>query len=574
MTSILGSDWNISSDGINVITENGSIKDYNKVLALALNIDLKEIGSPVLTKELAKQRTSKLVLQIQKIRNISAPKANEDSQAAPRMLKLVLTDGDNHVQAIEITTINSISRNNTPPGTKILINNASVVSGYILLNSNNCTVLGGKVPHLVEKWEIARSIQRNKRGNSPNEDGPPPWVNFGTKIQTGDQDGNFKSLGIKNKEAAKDNSEFELQRQGAIAEASAGAVRKVFGGRVKQNVQPIISNQNRPNKERQEKVKFKGKSLTKEKDVEDKPVRPSEKVSLFAFLEDKLPLSENQTTAKSTSSTESQNNPRNLSLNANKHYEGQNKPYSQQNYHYQNYNQQNYNDKHPAAQNRYEKNNSQQNMNQYSSKPFDKQQSNNYSKYPYHNKQDNSPKPFDKQQSNNYSKYPNHDNQDNINSNPRQYEKPKQSSKVSQGNCNTQKEDQNDLSNNMNKMSLNSQFASRSLRQHLNLGPVKKSEEPSKRNEVVQNSTFNIGDECMAKYWEDGKFYNAVITAITDRTYAVRFKGYGNIEEILKTDCFPVSSSNNKQNYGQNQSNRRYDQNGSVEFRRSNRNYK
>lgn len=81
------------------------------------------------------------------------------------MLKLILTDGDSHVQAIEISAINSISRNHTPPGTKLLINNAKVVSGYILLNSNNCTVLGGKVPHLVEKWEIAKSIQRNKRGN-------------------------------------------------------------------------------------------------------------------------------------------------------------------------------------------------------------------------------------------------------------------------------------------------------------------------------------------------------------------------------------------------------------------------
>lgn len=81
------------------------------------------------------------------------------------MLKLILTDGDSHVQAIEISTINSISRNHTPPGTKLLINNANVISGYILLNSNNCTVLGGKVPHLVEKWEIAKSIQRNKRGN-------------------------------------------------------------------------------------------------------------------------------------------------------------------------------------------------------------------------------------------------------------------------------------------------------------------------------------------------------------------------------------------------------------------------
>lgn len=34
--------------------------------------------------------------------------------------------------------------------------------------------------------------------------------------------------------------------------------------------------------------------------------------------------------------------------------------------------------------------------------------------------------------------------------------------------------------------------------------------------------------------------YNAVITAVTDKTYAVQFSGYGNIEEVLKHDCIPV----------------------------------
>ncbi|KAJ8975219.1 hypothetical protein NQ317_014523 [Molorchus minor] len=277
MTSILGSEWHLSSTGINIVTENGSIKDHNKILTQALNTDIKEIGSPFLTSELANDRTSKIVLQIQKIRNVSAPKANESSQAAPRMLKLNLTDGDNYVQALEISTVNSISRENTPPGSKILLNNAKICSGYILIDSKTCTVLGGKVPHLYEKWEIAKSIQRNNRRVS-GEDGPPPWVNFGCKIQTGNQEGNFKSLG-KNKED-NTNSEFEQQRQGAIAEATSGAVRKVFGGRVKQNVQPITYNP----RDRQDKSRPKSKFVQKEKDMEEKPLKPSDKVSLLRFL--------------------------------------------------------------------------------------------------------------------------------------------------------------------------------------------------------------------------------------------------------------------------------------------------
>ena len=45
---------------------------------------------------------------MQKIRNVSAPKANEESQGAPRMLKLSLTDGHANCQAVEIEQIASL----------------------------------------------------------------------------------------------------------------------------------------------------------------------------------------------------------------------------------------------------------------------------------------------------------------------------------------------------------------------------------------------------------------------------------------------------------------------------------
>lgn len=42
------------------------------------------------------------------------------------------------------------------------------------------------------------------------------------------------------------------------------------------------------------------------------------------------------------------------------------------------------------------------------------------------------------------------------------------------------------------------------------------------------------------------KFYPAVVAAVTDKTYAVQFKGYGNIEEVLKQDCFSAGPSYNQ----------------------------
>lgn len=47
--------------------------------------------------------------------------------------------------------------------------------------------------------------------------------------------------------------------------------------------------------------------------------------------------------------------------------------------------------------------------------------------------------------------------------------------------------------------------------------------------------------------------------ALTDKTVVVKFRGYGNIEEILRSDCLAVAMDNNKH---QNQSDRRYEQNG------------
>ncbi|EDO31882.1 predicted protein [Nematostella vectensis] len=63
----------------------------------AANLDLRQFGLQQIPDELSKGKLTSIkgpiVLQIQKLRNISAPKANEESNHAPRLLKLQLTDG-------------------------------------------------------------------------------------------------------------------------------------------------------------------------------------------------------------------------------------------------------------------------------------------------------------------------------------------------------------------------------------------------------------------------------------------------------------------------------------------------
>uniref|UniRef100_A0A182JZ81 Tudor domain-containing protein n=1 Tax=Anopheles christyi TaxID=43041 RepID=A0A182JZ81_9DIPT len=52
---------------------------------------------------------------------------------------------------------------------------------------------------------------------------------------------------------------------------------------------------------------------------------------------------------------------------------------------------------------------------------------------------------------------------------------------------------------------------------------------------------WKIGDRCLAKYWEDGGFYTAEITDTSKNTFVVHFLEYGNYEEVLKTDCIPIT---------------------------------
>lgn len=46
-----------------------------------------------------------VVVQVMAVRNVSAPKANEESKTAPRMLQLDLTDGQNVCLALEMENI-------------------------------------------------------------------------------------------------------------------------------------------------------------------------------------------------------------------------------------------------------------------------------------------------------------------------------------------------------------------------------------------------------------------------------------------------------------------------------------
>ncbi|XP_043928821.1 tudor domain-containing protein 3 isoform X2 [Protopterus annectens] len=232
--------WYLSEEGIKACTASSEHISLSEISRIALNTDLRTIGAKFLPSDINGGRLEKLegpcVLQIQKIRNVAAPKDNEESQAAPRMLRMQMTDGHTSCTGVEFNCLSKISLN-TPPGTKVkLLGLILVKNGFLLLEDRNTIVLGGEVDHLIEKWELQRSLLKHTRSNIGAEGGPPPFLPFGQKCVSHEQVDSReldrrKTLQVTSSaKSAAENNEFEKQRTAAIAEVAKGKETKTFGG--------------------------------------------------------------------------------------------------------------------------------------------------------------------------------------------------------------------------------------------------------------------------------------------------------------------------------------------------------
>lgn len=230
----------LSDEGVEACTSSPGKGSINDIILIALNTDLRTIGKKFLPSDINGGKVEKLegpcVLQIQKVRNVAAPKDNEESQAAPRMLRVQMTDGHTSCTAVEFSYISKISLN-TPPGTKVkLSGTVDIQNGFLLLSDSNTTVLGGEVEHLIDKWALQRSLLKHNRSNIGAEGGPPPFLPFGQKCASNVQVDSReldrrKTLQVSlPAKPANDNDEFEKQRTAAIAEVAKSKETKTFGG--------------------------------------------------------------------------------------------------------------------------------------------------------------------------------------------------------------------------------------------------------------------------------------------------------------------------------------------------------
>ncbi|TNM90952.1 hypothetical protein fugu_003241 [Takifugu bimaculatus] len=233
--------WYLTEEGIAELKGSNEKITTNEIIRIVLDSDLRPIGRKFLPSDINSGKTEELegpcVLQLQKVRNISASKDHEESQGAPRMLRLQMTDGHTTCVGLEYKPLSKISLN-TPPGTKIkLLGTVQVKNGFVLLDDSNISVLGGEVEHMVEKWELQRSLAKHSRSNIGAEGGPPPFLPFGQKCGRNDEV-DSRSLDQRKTlqsqvvaKSSEENKEFEKQRTAAIAEvAKTKEGPRTFGG--------------------------------------------------------------------------------------------------------------------------------------------------------------------------------------------------------------------------------------------------------------------------------------------------------------------------------------------------------
>ncbi|XP_071551516.1 uncharacterized protein [Panulirus ornatus] len=248
LTRMKGDGWSLSEEGVESILEGNNLS-FQEASQEILNSDLKDVGAPCLPDDLLKGKKNSLlgplVLQVAKMRNVSAPKAFEDSGSAPRMLRVSLTDGCITVQGLEVQAIKPLSLR-TAPGTKVrLTGKIPVCGGFLLLTPNNISVIGGTVQELYEKWKLSASVSKFSRVvRAADGSGPPPWVPFGEHIVKDHREmQKFKALKDSNSKE-KEDTEFENQRKQAVKELAKEGNVKVFGGgkqMLDANVQKVVN---------------------------------------------------------------------------------------------------------------------------------------------------------------------------------------------------------------------------------------------------------------------------------------------------------------------------------------------
>ncbi|GMH33214.1 hypothetical protein BSKO_01048 [Bryopsis sp. KO-2023] len=144
-----------------------------------LNSDFKKVGHVCIPDAVNKANATfqgPVVLQVSSARDITRPEKGVASDGGKRMMFLTLTDGRSTCRCLEYKQVSSLS-DAMAPGTKIVLRNATVKAGVIILDTKSIQVLGGRVDDLAEAWEIERKFGAS-RPKGDDEEMAPAFKHF------------------------------------------------------------------------------------------------------------------------------------------------------------------------------------------------------------------------------------------------------------------------------------------------------------------------------------------------------------------------------------------------------------
>eukprot|EP00884_Botryococcus_braunii_P012820 jgi/Botrbrau1/21539/Bobra.174_2s0042.1 len=111
------------------------------------------------------------VLQVDELTNMAvAAKQRYEQDGKSRCLKLLMTDGQQQICGIEFSRLGML-KTDMPVGFKVVITNALVRRGFMLLKPDNVKLLGGQVDRLEEARQ--RALQRWAQRPAGQREGGP-----------------------------------------------------------------------------------------------------------------------------------------------------------------------------------------------------------------------------------------------------------------------------------------------------------------------------------------------------------------------------------------------------------------
>jgi hypothetical protein len=137
------------------LEELGPFCDIETAKKRCLSTDLRKHLLPYFPADLSVNPNASLslpgpvVFQIVSVSNSAVPSKRKYEESHPRLLSIVLTDGQQKITGIELESISGLSAT-TSPGGKLLFHGGEFFRAKLLLQNRNCVFLGGLVESLAE----------------------------------------------------------------------------------------------------------------------------------------------------------------------------------------------------------------------------------------------------------------------------------------------------------------------------------------------------------------------------------------------------------------------------------------